>query len=79
MTINNKYIKAAVTSLICTIAAAAIMVLSQTLSSNADENRMVDMLMSEIPSRLDEESRSREALIQEYDQAFCRDLAAVNT
>ena len=77
MTINNKYIKAAATSLICTIAAAAIMVLSQTLSSNADENRMVDMLMSEIPSRLDEESRSREALIQEYDQAFCRDLASV--
>ena len=50
MTINNKYIKAAVTSLICTVAAAAIMVLSQTFSSNADENGVVDMLMSEIPS-----------------------------
>ena len=74
---NNKYIKAIVVSMACTIVAAVIMVIFLTVHNNNVENDLVDKYFTEIPAQLDIESQIRQALIQEYDSDFQTDLAAI--
>ena len=74
---NNKYIKAIVVSMACTIVAAVIMVIFLTVHNNNVENDLVDKYFTEIPAQLDIESQTRQALIQEYDSDFQTDLAAI--
>ena len=74
---QNKYFKAATTSIICTVAAAVVITAFQTISSNKVENGLVDKALTDIPAQLDAESQSRAALIREYDFEFQNDLAAV--
>ena len=74
---TNKYIKAVLTSLACTVVAAVIMIVFQTIYNNNVENGLVDKFLTEIPAQLDSESQVREALIREYDRDFQTDLAAV--
>lgn len=74
---NNKYLKSTITSVICTLAAAAVMIVFQTVSNNSVEEKLTDKLLTEIPEQLDSETEERKDMILEHDNAFQRDLAAL--
>ena len=71
------YLKSIAVSIGCTIVAAIIMIVFQTIYNNNVENSLVDKSLTEIPAQLDSESQVREALIREYDRDFQVDLAAI--
>lgn len=56
------YLKSIVVSIGCTIVAAIIMIVFQTIYNNNVENSLVDKSLTEIPVQLDSESHAREAL-----------------
>ena len=74
---KNKYFKAVVVSMACTVVAAVIMIVFQTSYNNNVEDKLIDKAFAEIPAQLDIESQERKALIQEYDRDFQTDLAAI--
>ena len=75
--IHNKYIKAALTSLGCTIAAAAVIVPLQITLSDSAEDRLIDKLLSEMPGYLDNEIEERRAQIAEDNSEFQEDFASI--
>lgn len=77
MKIRNKYSKAIITSVVCTIVAAAIMVPFQVISNNAVEEKLADQLLTDIPAQLDEEVEVRKGLIREYDLEYQKDIASI--
>lgn len=77
MTINNKYLKSLTVSVACVVVAGVIMLVLQTISSNAVENSLIDRLLSEIPKQLDVETTERKDQIREYDLSFQIDLATL--
>ncbi len=74
---KNKYLKAFVVAMACTVVAAVIMVAFQMVYNNNVEEKLIDKAFTEIPAQLDIESRERETLIREYDFDFGTDLAAI--
>ena len=74
---NRKYIRAVAVSMVCTVAAAVIMIVFQSISNNRVEDGLVDKFLTEIPAQLEAETEARTALIQKYDIEFQRDLASV--
>ena len=74
---KNKYLKAFVVAIACTVVAAVIMVAFQMAYNNNVEDKLIDKAFTEIPAQLDIESKARESLIRDYDREFQTDLAAV--
>ena len=74
---KNKYFKSFATSMACTVVAAVIMIVFQTIYNNNVEEALIDEAFTEIPAQLDSESQLRETLIREYDCDFQTELAAI--
>lgn len=77
MKIRNKYFKVFLTSFACTLAAAVVMVSFQYFSNNAEEDGLVDRVLTEIPSQLDTELEARKAVVREHDIEFQKVLASI--
>lgn len=77
MKIDNKYLRSLSTSLLCTLVVGTIMVLFLWFSNNADEERLADRLLSDIPAQLDKESAKRRDLVKKYDDELFADLATI--